>query len=683
VNAYQEVKAGKNILVISVVERPIIKAISFSGNSEVSTDDLEEQIKIKEYSILNVNKIKSDILALQKYYEEKGFYLASIDFKIKKINKDNVKLIFKVKEFDKVKVKNITFLGNLEFSDDELKNYMQTKEQGLFSFLSNSGNFKENDFQMDVERIKYFYKSKGYIQINIGSPEITISEDKKWIFITIRIVEGPVFSIKDINFNGEILGTEEKLSELIELKKGEIYSEDLLRKDIQKLTEYYQDEGYAFANVLRTLQVIPGENFVNINFSFEKGRVAYFGKITVIGNTKTRDKVIRRELKIKEGMKYSGTFLRESKENVNRLGFFEVNSVVFKTSPSKKNNDFLDVEISVKERNTGQISLGAGYSSSSKGFLQASVSQNNFRGMGQNLSFSLSLSKQSNVFNLGFTEPYLYDTKWTAGGDLFYTQNDSTVNSYKTVGGDVRVGYPIWEYTLAMLTYKLESVKITDSTFQLYDVSLDNGISSSLIASVIRDKRNNKFEPSSGYYARTSVTYTGIGGDKNWTKLFIEGRYFYSLIGELVLRSRLQAQQIILPEGKHIPRNQKFSLGGSRNLRGFNFEDIGPKQTIVDQSTGFSYSVNSRGLGSFLGTIELEHPLIKEAGLKWVVFADVGEVFNQHITDLKNAKLNSDYGFGFRWFSPIGVMRFEFGYPITKDSRTTDSQFHFDIGQLF
>ncbi len=272
---------------------------------------------------------------------------------------------------------------------------MQTREESLFSPLSGSGNFKEFNFKTDVERLKYLYKTRGYLQVNIGNPSITVSEDKKWIFITIQVVEGPKFEVNNIFYNGELLFTENEMKEKTSLKSGDTYSEETLRQDIQALTEMYQDKGYAFANVLRTLQIVPGENKVDINYSFEKGEIAYFGKIIVKGNTKTRDKVVRRELRIHEGMMYSGSKLRISKERVTRLGFFEPSSVIFNTVSPKGSNNILNVEISVKERQTGQISVGAGYSTATKGFFQASISQNNFRGLGQNLNLNVSLGPNS------------------------------------------------------------------------------------------------------------------------------------------------------------------------------------------------------------------------------------------------------------------------------------------------
>lgn len=692
VEAYHKQSSGKNVLLFKLVEKPIISKVTFEGNDEINDDDLKEQIKTKEFNILDVSTLKNDVLLLQKHYEEKGFFLALASYQLSDNLNGSVDVKFVIKEWDKVRVKKITFLGNKALPDEELKNFMQTREESYFSFLSGSGNFKELNFQTDVERLKYYYKTRGYLQINVQNPEVTASEDKKWIFITVRMTEGPQFSVNNISFNGELLFTESEMMEKLKLKSGDTYNEENLRLDIQTLTEMYQDKGYAFANVLRTLEVVPGENKVDVVFSFEKGVIAYYGKIVMKGNTKTRDKVIRRELKIHEGEMYSGSKLRQSKENVNRLGFFAPESVIFNTITRKGTDNILDVEISIKERATGQISLGAGYSTATKGFVQASVAQNNFRGLGQNINMNLSYSNAQQIYNLGFTEPYFYDTKWTAGADYYQTVSFFIRSfAYRKHGADVRVGHPIFEYTRLFLTYRYEDTKISRVINDAIDPKVENGSASSLQASIIRDKRNNIFEPTSGYYSSGSLEYTGLGGTMRWMKAELEGRYYKPVIGDLVLRTRVNGSQLFKTTAREIPRVEKFSMGGARNMRGFSLEDIGPRRPSLNTETKEQELFNFGGLFSLLGTLELEHPLIKEAGLKGVLFYDAGNVYETRIGEDGNYALRSNYGFGFRWFSPIGVLRFEFGFPVNpkknrggvKGDDEAGNQFHFDIGQLF
>jgi outer membrane protein insertion porin family len=684
VEAHELIEDKKNILVIKVKEKPIISRIRFEGNDELSDDDLKGQIKTKEYNILDVNSIKGDIQILQKHYEEKGYYLAVADYNLDKNENDGVDLTFKIKEFDKVRVKKILFLGNNEVADKDLKGFMQTQEESLFSGLSGSGNFKDFNFQTDIERLKYLYKTKGYLQVNIGNPQITVSEDKKWIFITIKVQEGPKFDVNNIFFNGELLFTESEMRSELKLKSGDTYSEEKLRQDIQALTEMYQDKGYAFANVLRTLQIVPGENKVDIVYSFEKGEIAYFGKISVKGNSRTRDKVIRRELRVHEGMMYSGSLLRRSKENVNRLGFFEPNSVIFNTISPKGKDNVLDVEISVKERQTGQISLGAGYSTATQGFFQASIAQNNFRGLGQNLNLNVSLSRFQNSYNLGFTEPYFLDSRWTAGADIYKTQN-SLLSSFSSEkwGGDVRVGYPLSDYLRFFVTLRHEYTNIQNVRNPTIDTDLENGVAATLKTTIRYDRRNNIFEPTEGYYGSFSLEYAGLYGDQEWMKADVEARYYKPVYDELIFRTRFLTQQLMKTTDRNIPRTEKFQMGGSRNMRGYNFEDIGPRARLKDKVSGTERLFNLGGEFSVLSSFELEHPLIKEAGLKWVLFYDAGNVYKTADGVDGQYPLRQDYGFGFRWFSPIGVLRFEFGYPIDPEPDQRGHQFHFDIGQLF
>jgi outer membrane protein insertion porin family len=684
VEAWHKKSANKNILLFRLKEKPLIGKVEFKGNDEINDDDLKEQIKTREFQILDIATLKADVLALQKHYEEKGFFIAQATYQTKDLANGTVNVTFNIKEWDKVMVKKITFLGNKAIDDQELKGFMQTQEETLFSALSGSGNFKEVNFQTDIERLKYLYKTRGYLQVNISNPIVTVSEDKKWIFVTVQVTEGPQFTVNNVYYNGELLFTEDEMNEKVKLKPEDIYNEENLRQDIQTLTEMYQDKGYAFANVLRTLEIVPGENKVDVVFSFEKGKICYFGKIIVKGNTKTRDKVIRRELRINEGMMFSGTQLRVSKENVNRLGFFQPESVIFNTVAQKGKDNVLDVEISIQERATGQISVGAGYSTATQGFVQASIAQNNFQGLGQNVNFNMSLAQQQQIYNLGFTEPYFLDTRWTAGADYFRTfSNFIRSFSFEKHGFDVRVGYPIFEYTRLFVTYRYEDSKIDNVSNPTIDPDLENGSAGALQFSLVHDKRNNIFEPSNGYYTSSSIEYTGVGGNQRWLRADVEGRYYKPIYGDLIFRTRGSISQIFQTEQRGIPRIERFSMGGARNMRGFRLEDIGPLIQAENLNTGTIDTFNRGGLMQVLTTFELEHPMIKEAGLKWVVFSDLGNVYERRMGKDGDFSLRADYGFGFRWFSPIGVLRFEFGFPVNRREREASNQFHFDIGQLF
>jgi outer membrane protein insertion porin family len=296
----------------------------------------------------------------------------------------------------------------------------------------------------------------------------------------------------------------------------------------------------------------------------------------------------------------------------------------------------------------------------------------------------MSLASNQQIYNVGFTEPYLFDTKWTAGADYFRTVSNFIRSfSYEKHGFDVRVGYPIFDYTRLFLTYRYEDNKITNVANPTIDPKLENGSAGSVTTSLVHDRRNNVFEPTAGYYGSTSLEYTGVGGIQRWIKSEVEGRYYKPIWDDLTFRTRVSAAQLYKTEDRGIPRIERFSMGGARNMRGYRLEDIGPLIRAVNTNTDSLDTFNAGGLMQVLGTFELEHPMIKEAGLKWVVFSDVGNVYEKRIGIDGDYSMRANYGFGFRWFSPIGVLRFEFGFPINKREREAPNQFHFDIGQLF
>ncbi len=699
---FENVEAHRegNILVFKVKEKPVISSLGFKGNEEFDKEDFEEKIQTKNFNILDTFALEEDVQTIKEMYEDKGYYLSQVDYDVKNRDEGRVDVNFKIKEYDKVKVKKISFVGNKVIPDKELKQFMVTREDSLLGFMSDAGNFKELNFKTDIERLTYYYRTKGYIQATFGQPSVTVSEDKRWIFITLSVLEGPKYSVNSISYKGDLLFSDKELEEMVALKKNETYSEEKLRKDVEKLTEAYQDKGYAFVNVIRDLKPVADEKIkaVDVTYSFERGKKARIGRININGNSKTRDKVVRRELRIHEGMQYSGSKLKISKANVERLGFFEPGSVVFNSSPRSGTSDILDIDISVKERQTGQISIGAGYSTQSKGFLQASVKQRNFRGLGQNLAFSLSLSKLQQDYSLSLTEPYFLDTRWSLGGSIFRSES-SFINSfeYRKQGGSLRVGYPLADYTRLFLAYNVEDTKIKKVRNPTIIPAKENGIASGFEMSLIHDKRNNAFEPTDGFYASAAAEFVGVGFDHRWLKFTGDVRFYKPVYKDLIFRSRVRSQKLFsTSDSRDVPRTEKFAMGGPRNMRGYANERVGPQtyQQINGTSPAQFDFFNVGGLHSVIGTAEFEYPLIKEAGLKLATFYDIGNVYLDYMGKNGDYDLRQNFGFGLRWFSPIGLLRFEFGFPINRKRTTNTSganigptdksnQFFFDIGQLF
>jgi outer membrane protein insertion porin family len=692
---------GANLIVV-LRERPVITEIEFSGNERINTSDLEGVIKVKQWSILDVNKVKEDVALITKNYEDKGYYLAKVSFEVVQTDPkkpDEVLLRYKVNDFDKVQIKKITFLNNKAFSDDQLKAMLgETKEGGFWSFMSNSGNFKETSFKNDLQRLIYWYLDNGYVKFKYESPVVTISDDKKWLYITIYVDEGERYDTGVIDFSGDLLFSREELGADVQMKSGQQFSISKRNADIQKLQEKYQDLGYAFVNVIPRMEIRDETKTVDIDYHFEKGTLAYFGEINVVGNSKTHDKVIRRELRIKEGELYNGTRFRQSKENVERLGYFQPGEVLFNTSTPKDRTDLVNIDIQVKERPTGTITLGAGYGSVKGLFFQTQVSESNFLGKGQTISLSTNITKdrRDKSVNVGFTDPYAFDTNWSAGGDIYYT-TFYIPDRYTTrkFGGDVRLGYPIADYLNAYITYKRERLRIESielpnpDDFDLREIQQDTGLLSSLVWSMVRDRRNNRFETTSGSYQSVSLETAGVaglGGDKRFLKVIANNRYYTRLVGDLVFRNSTEYGESHGQEGDIVPPSERFYLGGPNNMKGFNFYSVGPQRAkYVANATNTATTKTLVPLGGtyeFYSLFEVEHPIVKDAGLKFVVFYDIGNVFSER-PEFGNLTLRQDAGFGFRWFSPIGPLRFEWGFPINRRPDDDSSVFQFFIGPPF
>lgn len=682
----QAEKADGVRLIYVLRERPVIGSIEFDGNERISTSDLQEVVKVKQWSILDFNKVKEDISLIQKHYEDKGYYLAKVSFNVKPIEgkADQVALTYRINDYEKVQIKKITFLNNRRFSDEKLKSILgETREGGALSFVSGSGNFKETAFKTDLQRLTYWYLENGYVKFRYDNPVVTVSEDKKWLYITIYVDEGEQYKIGKYDFSGDLLFPKEELHGELTLKEDEIFAISKRNADIQRLTEKYQDLGFAFTNVIPKMAINDETRKVDIDYVFEKGSLVHFGEINVIGNSKTHDKVIRRELKIREGELYSGTKLRISRENVERLGYFQPGEVIFNTVSPKGKPDILDVEISIKERSTGTITLGAGYGSVQGFFLTTQISEINTFGRGQTISLAGQYARDNRAksLNLGFTEPYAFDTKWVLGGDLFYVFFPIP-NKYDTrkTGINGRLGYLIRDYTNIFITYKYEVINVlsADQYNDPAEVAADNGPLSSIVWSLVYDRRNNRFETTGGDYRSGSIETAGLGGEKRFIKTVLNNRLYRKVVGDLVFRNSTEIGHIVNLQDEIVPPSERFFLGGPNNMRGYNLFSVGPTRTVqrpnfppVQEPLG--------GTSEFYTLSELEYPLIREAGLKFVTFVDIGNAF----TGLDDVTLRSNWGLGFRWFSPIGPLRFEWGIPFARPGESGDSVFQFFIGPPF
>ena len=704
-------KDGDRIdLVYRVVEKPSVTQIIWSGNSEIDTDELKEATGLKEFEILNMAKVREATEKMQKLYEDKGFFLTRISPKIETVTEgESVKITFEIHENEKVKVKRIAFLGNKNIPDGKLKGAMTTKEGDFFSWISGSGSYKQDAFDRDVQILNYLYWNEGYVQAKVDRPEVYVTPDKKGIYITIRVEEGERYRVGNVDFAGDLLFERDDLYNSIDIDGSGWYVHETLLKDIRTLQAKYGDLGYAYANVIPRVRTRDKDREVDVTFDIDKGNKIYFGRINVVGNAKTRDKVVRREMTIREGELYNETRKRESVDAIKRLGYFD--EVNFNPSTPPDNPDLMNLDVVVKERNTGSIQVGAGYSTYSEFIFNGTVNQINLFGRGQKLGVSVDLSKIQSMFNFNFTEPYLFDSKWSLGFDAFQSRRETPDYFETKKGADVRVGHPLAPYLMGYFRYKLDNTDIDLKQIQIGDTLVDGdkvlfpvdtakGDTSSGTVTLEYDRRNDRFAPTSGMFASASLEYAGLGGDKKYTKGIETFRLYQKVVGNVVFRNNITHGFINSSTSSPPPFNELFLLGGANSLRGYDWFTVGTHRqstVIYDQQVansgqprpapGSAQDVNfqqnaSRPFGGaqeFFWQSELEFPLINEAGIKGVIFYDIGAA--DDILESDNFK--SDYGFGFRWFSPIGPLRFEWGFPAQRGPQDRPSVFQFAIGSPF
>lgn len=695
------------ILVYKVSEKPSVALVDYRGNSEISDDELAEITKIKTFEIIDYAKLSRSILDIQKAYEDKGYYLAKISYTTEPAANGNVKIIYDIQENDQVVVKRVSFIGNQKVTAADLKARMVTQEGGYFSSLSGSGTYKQDAFEQDVQLISYIYFNKGFVQAKVSRPEVTVTPDKKGIYISIRVEEGEQFNTGEVSFSGDLLFDSEELMETAQIDESEIFIYETVQADIRAFTAKYGDLGYAYTNVIPRTFIREEDRKVDIVYDFDKGKKVYFGTINVVGNSRTRDKVVRRELRIGEGELYNETRKRESMDNVRRLGFFE--SVEFNTKTPQGRDDLMDIDIVVKERNTGSFQLGAGYSSFSGMIFNAQLNQMNFLGRGQNVGLQIDYSQIQKRYRINFTEPYFMDTLWTLGFDIY--RNESNIPRLfreKVEGAAVRVGHPIYSrYFYGFLRYKLDNTDLNmipgPNATDVLAPETAEGVTSSVTASVEYDRRNDRFAPSKGIHTSASYEVAGLGGGLSYTKGDAFFRWYHTLFWNLVLRTNFTYGFVEPSSNRVVPFTKKYRLGGPFNMRGFDFANVGHRRfsqvhadwlTCSDhqspQPNGNCISVADAqrraqivvgGNQEALAMIELEFPLVKEAGIRGVAFYDVGAAED----DLTDSFFREDVGFGVRWFSPIGPLRFEWGFPLQRfpEFNESTSEFHFAIGAPF
>ncbi|MFZ5443649.1 MAG: outer membrane protein assembly factor BamA [Myxococcota bacterium] len=709
--------------VVRVTEKPAIRSVQLSGNDELSKDDFKDVIDIKAFTILDVAAVKRNEKKILEKYVEKGFFLAEVEAQLKPVGDEGteVDLVFAIKEHAKVMVKEIVFLGVEKVNPDELKGVMATQEGGYLSFLTSQGTYREELFQRDLQVIQMAYFDRGFINVRVDKPVVTLSPDKRYISITIRVEEGDSYTVGKLDFSGDLLVTKDALHRLMTSKEKTTFNRSLLAKDIQAITDVYYDSGYAYANITPVTAVNAEAKTIDLTFDVQKGPKVYIERIDITGNTKTRDKVIRRQLRVYEGELFSGTGMRRSKEKVTALGFFETVEVTHKPG---SDGEHVVVQVEIKEKSTGTFQVGLGFSNVESFIFTAQVAQQNFLGWGQSVSASAQLSGLRSFFQLSYFDPYFLDTNFIFSIDAYRTQLDYFGFVRDAFGGTASLGYYVIPDEMSLnLGYTYENVNVTASstsstaaTAQLAD-QYRSGSTSAVRLSWTWDKRNNRLFPSQGWLSFASVETAPSflntaepARQYNFNRFTAYQRVYFPLPLGSVFKMNLQVGYLqehfpraeLGPNGEPtgrgpLPISEQYFLGGINTIRGYPLRQVAPSQ-LIGTSVSPDATVTPLRVGGnkqLIFNAELEIPLLEKVGIRGVLFFDCGNTFdrNSNFFDVSNdatlAPMNLplgllySVGFGVRWFSPIGPLRFEWGIPLTRRPGDQPIQFEFTIGNSF
>ncbi|MBF0227015.1 MAG: outer membrane protein assembly factor BamA [Desulfobacterales bacterium] len=668
------------IVTFNVKEKATIREIKIKGESAIEEEDIKETLNLKTGAILNIFKIKNNVQRIDQLYKDKNYHNVEVSYNIIPLEHNQADLEFVIKEHEKSRIKKITFEGNTQFSDKDLKKQMKTNEKGFFYWLTSSGDLNNEDLNQDAARIQFFYQNNGYMNARVSDPEIKYDGEK--IFVKIKIEEGQKFKIGKIDIEGDLKDItdtpKEKIIEGLKISKEKFYKVEELRNDINSLTEMCSDKGYAYAEIIPKVDPDPKELSANITFTFDKGKKVFFEKINISGNTKTRDKVIRRELPIYEQELYSGQGLKRGIRNLYKLDYFEDIKV---NTLKGSSDDKMMLDIEVKEKPTGAFSFGGGYSTVENLFLTFSISQRNFLGRGQTLQAKAEMGGTTDRYTLSFTEPWLFDTRLSVGFDLYNWQKDYGSYDKDGTGGALRFGYPVFDYTRLYVSYSYEVSEIRnvdiDAPQAIKDMSGIN-VTSSVSTTLLYDSKDRIFNPTEGSEHSFTIQYTGgvLGGDIGFTKYLAETGWYFPLFWGTVGFIHGRAGYVMELPGQLLPVYERFYLGGINTIRGFNWKDISPLDSDGAEIGGDKFVQFN---------LEFLFPLVKKAGLVGLLFIDGGNTFDNHEpVDIDFGSLRETAGYGIRWYSPIGPIRLECGYILSpKEGERTTGRWEFTMGMAF
>lgn len=686
-------------LVFRVRERPQITTVTIEGTKKLRSEDVEAALKVRPHTILDAEKMRRGVTDAKKLYEEKGYLDATITPKTEPIPDapNEIALTYVVDEAKIVRIQEIEIEGNTAFSDRKLKGVMTTSEENLISRFTGAGVLNAEALKTDTERLTAFYYESGYITVRVDEPKVERRDDG--LYVTVKIAEGDQFKVGTIEFGGDVR-SDIDLQKDLDLKTGDTFQSSKLRQDILKLTDRYGDVGYAFVNIEPETEIDQDQKIVDVRYKIDQGPEVTIDKIVITGNTKTHDKILRRELKVQEQERFSGTKLKKSRDALNRLGFFqEVNL----TTQRGRNEEKLNLQVDVKEGQTGSLTAGAGFSSADALLFNARIQENNLFGRGYRAVINADFGSIRQNFIASFTEPWLFDIPLTATLDAFSWRLDFNEFTRGGTGAGVRLLYPLTAlgYERFLNRWSLEEVRIgAEYRFEdaeISDVGLRSpptvvasegrSLTSSIRPILSRNTLNSFFDPTRGSFQEFSVEYAGLGGQSEFIKVDARTRHFWPIykspaLGTFVYSIAGQFGYGVGFDGvigDELPLFERYFPGGINTIRGFAVRTLGPRETVFDPQGN---DINTDPVGGSRQLIlnnEIIFPIVEALGLKGVVFADAGNAFlNSDGWDLGDMRYAA--GAGVRWQSPLGPIRIEFGFPLNKQKNDRAAIVLFSFG---
>lgn len=683
--SHVEIDWDGSTLTVRVEENPLVNKIAFEGNEEIDSERLKDAVSLKSRSVFTPDKIQRDVREIQAYYRASGHFLAKVTPQLIERDQNRVDVIYVVEEGAETEIGAIRFVGNERFSDSDLRSVVRTKESAWWRFMSSSDVYDPQRIEVDKELLRRHYIQSGYADFRVVSAVAELSKDKKDFFITFTVSEGNPYNFGKVDVRLDAVDDEElnrdELLTVVGIKEGQRYNGALVEENIDTLTDHLGTKGFAFLEVRPGFDQDEAGQTVGITFNVVPGPRVYVNRINIRGNTRTREHVVRREMRFAEGDAFSSSKLKRSKDRLTYLGFFENVNIEHQETGVP---DRVDLDVSVDEQSTGEFNIGAGFSSYEGALATADIRERNFLGKGQDTRLAFTLSERRQNFNFSFTEPYFLGQELAAGIDMYNERQEfQDESSYDTgrSGGAFRLGFPVNEYTRDHVSFGFKETKIDnvgDDASQFIKDAEGKRNSLFLANTFAVDTRDSRLTPTHGYRVALTTEYSGFGTNTNYLKGNLSSSWHKEVKEDFVL-SLGGTFGALWDIEDDLPIFENFRAGGN-SIRGFDFGGVGPRDTSTDDALGGKYLLTN--------SVEMSFPLgaqMKEAGVHGLAFLDGGIVtgFDNHADVVDSKIYRVSAGTGVYWRSPLGPLRFEFAVPLVKATEDKTRVFSFNFGTRF